>query len=341
MPGTQTRQHRTAYPSQVVFHDYEVSPASTNMSPIRSKTVRLVIEEITHVLSAANVPSPHADARELVSFVLKIPKNRLAAVTGITPEQLARVRALAAERATRVPVQHLTGRAPFRYLELAVGPGVFIPRPETETMVGWGLDQLADRLAGTPEPLVVDLCSGSGAIALSVAHEHPGARVVAVERLPGALSWLRRNASGAASGRSGAEPAVKQTRPIGPASSSIEIVDGDATSAETLSDLDGRVDLVLCNPPYVPSASLVAPEVADHDPAPAVFAGADGLAVIRGIVPRAAALLRPGGAVAIEHDDGHGEAVPALLRAAGFDSVEDHRDLTGRPRFATGYRVRS
>jgi release factor glutamine methyltransferase len=285
------------------------------MSPIRSETVRQVIEEITHVLSAANVPSPQADARELVSFVLKIPKNRLATVTGITHGQVTRVRALAAERATRVPVQHLTGRAPFRYLELAVGPGVFIPRPETESMVGWGLD----RLAGSRDPLVVDLCAGSGAIALSVAHEHPGARVVAVERLPGALPWLRRNA----------------------ASSSVKIVDGDATSAEILSDLDGRVDLVLCNPPYVPSASPVAPEVADHDPAPAVFAGADGLAVIRGIVPRAAALLRPGGAVAIEHDDGHGEAVPALLRAHGFDPVEDHRDLTGRPRFATGYRVRS
>ena len=123
-----------------------------------------------------------------MSFVLKIPKNRLATVTGITHDQVNRVRGLAAERAKRVPLQHLTGRAPFRYLDLAVGPGVFVPRPETEPMVGWGLD----RLAGTPAPLVVDLCAGSGAIALSVAYEHPGARVVAVERLPGALSWLRR-----------------------------------------------------------------------------------------------------------------------------------------------------
>jgi release factor glutamine methyltransferase len=250
-----------------------------------------------------------------VSFILKIPKNRLATVTGVTHEQVERVTALAAERAKRVPLQHLTGVAAFRYIEVTVGPGVFVPRPETELMVGWGLD----RLAGIREPLVVDLCAGSGAIALSVAHEHPGARVVAVERLPGALPWLRRNA----------------------ASSSIEIVDGDATSAAILSTLDGRADLVLCNPPYVPSASPVAPEVADHDPAAAVFAGADGLDVIRGIVPRAAALLRPGGAVAIEHDDSHGDAVPALLRTSGFDPVEDHRDLTGRPRFATGYRVRS
>jgi release factor glutamine methyltransferase len=269
--------------------------------------------------------------------VLKIPAKRLATVTGITHEQVERVTALAAERAKRVPLQHLTGVAAFRHIEVAVGPGVFVPRPETELMVGWGLD----RIAGTREPLVVDLCAGSGAIALSVVHEHPGARVVAVERLPGALRWLRRNASGAVSGRSGAEPEVKQPRPISPASGSIEIVDGDATSGAILSDLDGRVDLVLCNPPYVPSASPVAPEVADHDPAAAVFAGADGLDVIRGIVPRAAALLRPGGAVAIEHDDSHGEAVPALLSGAGFDDVEDHRDLTGRPRFTTGYRVRS
>ena len=238
-------------------------------------------------------------------------------MTGVTHEQVTRVRDLAAERARRVPLQHLTGVAPFRHLDLAVGPGVFIPRPETELLVSWGLAAVA----GTREPLVVDLCSGSGAIALSVAHEHPGARVVAVERLPGALLWLRRNAA---------------------SSPGLEIVDGDAASPEILSDLDGRVDLVLCNPPYVPSASPVAPEVADHDPAAAVFAGPDGLAVIPGIVARAAALLRPGGAVAIEHDDSHGEAVPALLRRTGaFDAVEDHRDLTGRPRFATGYRVRS
>lgn len=235
------------------------------------------------------------------------------------------MRLLAAERARRVPLQYLTGVAAFRYIEVAVGPGVFVPRPETELMVGWGLDTLA----GTSEPLVVDLCAGSGAIALAVAHEHPGARVVAVERLPGALAWLRRNAAAQATERNAA-------------SSSVKIVEGDATSGAILADLDGRVDLVLCNPPYVPSASPVAPEVAAHDPAPAVFAGADGLAVIRGIVTRAAALLRPGGTAAIEHDDSHGEAVPELLRATGaFERVEDHRDLTGRPRFATGYRVAS
>src|SRR5262249_50205581 len=146
-------------------------------------------------------------------------------------------------RAARHPVQHLTGRAPFRWLELAVGPGVFIPRPETELLVGWGLAQLA----GADRPLVVDLCSGTGAIALSIAHEHPGADVYAVEHQPEALEWLRRNASGAP----------------------VAIVDGDVTDPATLSTMDGQVDLVLCNPPYVPVGTPVQPEVGEHDPYPA------------------------------------------------------------------------
>jgi release factor glutamine methyltransferase len=234
-------------------------------------------------------------------------------VTWITPEQDSAIRKLAGQRARRVPLQHLTGTAPFRYLELAVGPGVFIPRPETEPLVGWALDAIA----GLAAPLVVDLCAGSGAIALSVAHEHPGAVVVAVEQSTAALPWLRRNASG-----------------------SIKIIEGDAVSPATLEDLNGRVDAVLSNPPYVPGASPVPPEVSDHDPAAAVFAGADGLDVIRGLVVRAAALLKPGGVVAVEHDDTHGEAVPELLRATGaFADVTDHADLTGRPRFATARRL--
>lgn len=288
------------------------------MSPIRSKTVRQVTDEIAHVLSAADVPSPVADARELIAFVLKIPKSRLVSVTWITVDQESEIRRLAGRRAQRVPLQHLTGVAPFRYLELTVGPGVFIPRPETEVLVGWALEAIA----GQSAPLVVDLCAGSGAIALSVAREHPGAVVVAVEQSAEALPWLRRNAAAAST------------------SGSARIVEGDAVSAATLRDLDGQVDAVLSNPPYVPDATPVPPEVADHDPATAVFAGADGLDVIRGLVARAATLLSPGGVVAIEHDDTHGEAVPGLLRASGaFTEVADHVDLTGRPRFATARRL--
>jgi release factor glutamine methyltransferase len=284
------------------------------MSPIRSKTVRQVVDEIAHVLSAADVPSPVADAHELIAFVLDIPKNQLATVTWVTVDQEMKIRTMADRRAQRIPLQHLTGSAPFRYVELEVGPGVFIPRPETEILVGWGLDAIA----GLPAPLVVDLCAGSGAIAVSVAREHPGAVVVAVERSVDALPWLRRNA----------------------AATAVKIVEGDAVSPSTLPDLDGHVDAVLSNPPYVPVGTPISPEVSEHDPAAAVFADHDGLGVIRDLVIRAAALLKPGGVVAIEHDDTHGEAVPGLLRATGaFGEITDHDDLTGRPRFATARRL--
>nr|WP_249714947.1 peptide chain release factor N(5)-glutamine methyltransferase [Micromonospora sp. NBRC 107566] len=264
------------------------------------------------VLAAAGVDSPRADAALLVAHVLGVPRGRLLVAGDLTAEQADRLAALVTARAGRVPVQHLTGTVGFRHLDLAVGPGVFVPRPETEALVGWAL------AAAGAAPTVVDLCSGSGAIALAVADELPGAVVYAVERSPAALAWLRRNAAG--------------TR--------VAVVGGDATDPGVLADLDGRVDLVLCNPPYVPDASPVPPEVADHDPAEAVFGGPDGLAVIRGVVARAATLLRPGGGLAIEHDDSHGLAVPELLRADGrYADVTDHPDLAGRPRFATARRV--
>ena len=254
------------------------------------------------------------DAELLAEHAFGVPRSRLRLAADPSPEQLDALRRLVARRSARVPVQHLTGRAPFRYLDLAVGPGVFIPRPETELLVDWGLSTLA----GTPAPLVVDLASGSGAIAVAVATECPQATVYAVERSPEALVWLRRNAAG----------------------TGLRVVEGDVTDPATLSEVDGRVDLVLCNPPYVPDGTPVDPEVGEHDPAEAVFGGPDGLDVIRPVIARAAALLRPGGAVGIEHDDSHGAAVPDLLRASGaFDAVEEHRDLSGRPRFATARRL--
>ncbi|MFI5837583.1 peptide chain release factor N(5)-glutamine methyltransferase [Micromonospora sp. NPDC051300] len=279
----------------------------------------VVVARTARALADAGVESPRAEAEQLAAYVLQVPRGRLALADGFTSAQRDRLDALVGRRAAREPLQHLTGAAGFRHLELAVGPGVFVPRPETELLVGWGIE-VARRLAA---PLVVDLCSGSGAIALAVAQEVPSARVVAVERSPAALAWLRRNA--AARADAGDRP--------------VEVVAADVTDPELLADLAGRVDVLLCNPPYVPRSVPVPPEVAGHDPDEAVFGGADGLDVIRPVVARAATLLRPGGVIGVEHDDTHATAVPAVFAAdRRYERVEEHRDLTGRPRWASASR---
>jgi release factor glutamine methyltransferase len=267
-------------------------------------------------LAAAGVGSPRTDAEWLAAHVLGVSRGRLMLIDAISGRERRRFTDLVAQRARRIPLQHLLGTAAFRHLELAVGDGVFVPRPETELLAGWGIEHTA------PGATVVDLCSGSGAIALSVADEAAPGRVIAVERSPAALVWLRRNAAAAA----------------GPAGL-VEVVEGDVTDPALLTGLSG-VDVVLCNPPYVPAGAAVPAEVSEHDPAEAVFGGADGLAVIRPVIALAARLLRSGGVVGIEHDDGHARAVPGLLRADGrFTDVAGHDDLTGRPRYATARRV--
>ena len=271
-----------------------------------------VLATATKELAAAGVASPRADAELLAAHVLGVGRGRLPLIDTIRGDELRRFVALTGERAKRVPLQHLLGTAAFRHLELAVGDGVFVPRPETELLAGWGIGHT------TPGATVVDLCSGTGAIALAVADEADPARVVAVERSPAALEFLRRNAAGVRA---------------------VEVVAGDVTDPGLLDELRGAVDVVLCNPPYVPTGTAVPPEVAEHDPAEAVFGGPDGLAVIRPVIALAAGLLRPGGVVGIEHDDRHADAVPALLRADGrFVEVTEHLDLTGRPRYATARR---
>jgi release factor glutamine methyltransferase len=263
-------------------------------------------------LAAAGVGSPRTDAEWLAAHALGVTRGRLMLIDTVRDSERRRFADLVAQRARRIPLQHLLGTAAFRHLELAVGDGVFVPRPETELLAGWGIEHTA------PGATVVDLCSGSGAIALSVADEAAPGRVIAVERSPAALAWLRRNAAGA-----------------GP----VEVVEGDVTDPALLAGLSG-VDVVLCNPPYVPDGTPVPAEVSEHDPAEAVFGGADGLAVIRPVIALAARLLRSGGVVGIEHDDGHAGAVPDLLRADGrFTGIAEHDDLTGRPRYATARRV--
>lgn len=275
-------------------------------------SARGLLADAARRLAAAGVDSPRVDAELLLAHCLRVPRSRLLLVDGVAPEAEKAFRALLARRERREPLQHLVGHAPFRHLELAVGPGVFVPRPETELLV----DAVLPTLRATDTPVAVDLCSGSGALALAIADEVPGARVYAVERSPEALVWLRRNAQGTAA----------------------EIVAADVTDPALLSGLRGRADVVVCNPPYVPSGTAVAAEVR-ADPQEAVFAGSDGLVLMPAITARAADLLRPGGVVAIEHDDTHGAALPALLDADGrWTEVVGHLDLTGRPRYVTAVR---
>jgi release factor glutamine methyltransferase len=279
-----------------------------------------LLADAARTLAEAGVESPRVDAELLLAHVLGCSRTRLLTLADVPDADAARFAGLLDQRADRVPLQHLTGRAAFRHLELAVGPGVFVPRPETELLVDWALQRL-DGLSG---PIVVDLGSGSGAIALSIAHEHPGARVTAVERDPGAIAWTRHNALA----RVGAGDA-----PVG-------VVAGDMTDPALLSELEGRVDVVVSNPPYVPDGATVPREVADHDPPLALWGGPDGLDVVRGLLGTAARLLRPGGWLGIEHADQQGTALPAVVRAhGGFTDVEDHPDLAGRPRFTTAVRA--
>jgi release factor glutamine methyltransferase len=269
------------------------------------------LRAVAKLLADAGLDSPRVDAELLASHVLDVPRGRLLLIDDITTEQGERLVALARQRATRVPLQHITGSAPFGELDLMVGPGVFVPRPETELLARWGLAAVS----GVPKPVVVDLCAGSGALALAIGAARPDARVYAVEISAEAFTWLHRNADG----------------------STIKAVFGDAVDPGTLADLDGRVDLVLSNPPYVPLGTPVPAEVAEHDPALAVFGGADGLEVIRPLMIRAARLLRSGGLVGVEHDDTHTAAMAQLL-AADFTRIATHKDLAGRPRFTTARR---
>lgn len=266
-------------------------------------------------LAEAGVDSPDNDARVLLAHALGRPLGELAGVRTVAADVRHRFEVVVEERVDRVPLQHLTGVAGFRYLDVSVGPGVFIPRPETESLVEWAVTELA----GLPEPVVVDLCTGSGAIALAIAAEVPAAQLVAIEREPDAYEWARRNLA------------------EHPAGARVALHRADATDAAGCRRLVGRpADLVLSNPPYIPNGARVPPEVARHDPAAALWGGPDGLAVMRGVLLTAAALLRDGSAVAVEHADAQGESVPALLvRMGGWEQVADHTDLAGRPRFTT------
>lgn len=280
---------------------------------------RDVLSRATAQLAAAGVPRPEEDARALAAHVLDLADpGLLGAVTELDADQVTAFAGLVSRRADRVPLPHLTGRVRFRDLELRVGPGVFVPQPETEPVVGWAV--AAVRADGVAAPLVVDLCTGSGTIALALAHELPHARVHAVERDPGALTWARRNA------------AVRE------AAGDRAVTWHLGEVAGCLPELDGQLDLVASNPPYVATSErhVPDPEVVGHDPAVALWAGEDGLDLVRDIEAAARRLLRPGGQVVVEHSDRQGITAPAVFaRAGGWIEVTDHVDQEGRDRFVT------
>jgi release factor glutamine methyltransferase len=281
--------------------------------------LRLAILEAERVLAEAGVESPRTDAELIAAHVLGVERGKLPMVPLVDPPVVDAIGQLVGQRAKHVPLQHLTGWAAMGAVTVGVGPGVFVPRPETELLLEWGLA----KLQGVSDPVVVDLCTGSGALALAVANARPDATVHAVESDPVALAWARQNAELRA--QAGDPP--------------IRLYAGDVTDPSLFNELDGSVHLVLCNPPYVPDGTPVPPEVADHDPAVAVFAGQDGLSVIRHVVGLAARLLRAGGGVAVEHDDSNGDGVIDLVAGRRvLTEVTGHRDLAGRPRFVTARR---
>ncbi len=294
-----------------------VSQASTGVSRVsQASTLSQAIAAAADELARAGVSSPRHDAEALAAHVMGVPRGRLmlADQQDLSPvrEQYA---AAVARRVAREPLQHLVGTAPFRYLELAVGPGVLIPRPETELLVDAALSWLGAH--PTPQPRIVDLGTGTGALALALAQEWPGAKVWAVERDPAALHFAARN--------------------IASTGLAVELVAGDMAVA--LAELNGSVDLVVSNPPYLPIELLpeLEPEVRDHDPMAALFAGADALAAIRTVEESSCRLLRPGGLAIVEHGSDQGVTAPGCF-SGGWSSVADHLDLSGRPRFLTAER---
>jgi release factor glutamine methyltransferase len=281
--------------------------------------LRGLLADADRVLTAAGVASPRVDAELLAAHVLDVPRGRLVLVDELSDEQERSFEELVARRCLREPIQHLTGRAGFRGRELHVGPGVFTPRPETELLAGWAVEAARGAAASTgTDPVVVDLCTGSGAIAGAVTSEVPSAQVYAVELSPQAYAYAERNLAG----------------------TGVDLRLGDAATA--FEDLDRSVDVVVANPPYIPLSAYetVAEEARRHDPPLALWSGDDGLDGVRVVERTASRLLRAGGVVGCEHADAQGEAVPALFTRTGrWTAVSDHVDLAGRPRWTTARRL--
>ncbi|WP_106816102.1 peptide chain release factor N(5)-glutamine methyltransferase [Microbacterium timonense] len=271
-------------------------------------------------LAGAGIADPLVDAELLTAVVLGSGRGgvQAAAVRGdrLTADQAARLDGLVARRATREPLQHITGTAPFRHLELRVGPGVFVPRPETEILAQLAIDAL--RAAASPSPIAVDLGTGSGAIALAMATEVPHARVFAAENSVDAFVWTKENFA-----------------LVGAENAHLAFIDLERAFPE----LDGTVSVVASNPPYVPDAAIPRdPEVRFYDPPAALYGGEDGLDVVRVLSRVGLRLAHPGGTIVIEHGEWQGEQVREVLAADGWRAAATHPDLTMRDRATTAVR---
>lgn len=300
-----------------VLDDALPAPAGIPAAVSDAADLRAAMRAATVSLRAAKIESPRADAELLAGHLLGVDRGRVAVLAMMGAPVPAGYPELVAARAQRIPLQHLTGHAAFRGLELEVGPGVFVPRPETELVAGAAIDAAEERLrAGHLHPLVLDLCTGSGAIAAAVAAEVPAAHVVAVELSEPALAWAGRNLAG----------------------TGVELIAGDALTAAQ--ELAGGVHVLVSNPPYVPGdREHRDPEVGVHDPVQALYGGgADGMQMPTALIRRAEQLLAPAGTLVMEHDESQGRAMEQALSGPAWQDVSVHRDLTGRDRFTTARR---
>ena len=301
-------------------------------------TVFELVRSASAMLRASGVDTPEHDAKLLAAEVFGVDLQTVdkAMLMGSETSELAkqgakqsgedaalkRFHTMVDRRSKREPLQHITGHAPFRYLDLKVGPGVFIPRQETELVVQEGIEWTTRH--GMYRAKVVDLCAGSGAIGLAFATEVPGSEVWAVEKSERTAQWTRRN--------------LDETTKRYPAiAGNYHLEIADATQMPTLNQLDGTIDIVLTNPPYVPLADIPQqPEVRDYDPDLALYGGsADGTLIPERIIARAAKLLKNGGLLVMEHDITQGERLSAFALSYGFSNVMVHNDYTGRPRYMT------
>ncbi len=283
-------------------------------------TVGSLVNDLADRFGRAGIESAMADAEMIVGHVTAWTRGEVAARafmgTELEADVVARIEQLAVRREAREPLQHITGEAPFRHLVLVVGPGVLIPRPETELAAEWAIEAL--RQVPTATPRAVDLGTGTGALALALATEVPNAEVFAIELSPIAAKWAEQNIARYGDGR-------------------VTLVEGDVATVRP--ELDGTVDVVVANPPYIPDADRPTDtEVLDFDPESALFGGPDGLRDIRIFVARAARLLRAGGTLVVEHADGQGEAVRAIAAEAGFHGTATHMDMLQRERALTAVR---